>query len=534
MEGPAKKRRLLFLHADTRNPTTQRRTRSKSLDSKVRRHLMVDIGMSRRKPSKAPQFVTFVWSLAETSGALSSTGQGEHSTSRDVDHLQVPVKDLVVPETAAQYTALYTAMPPILNALSVFEKEWGEDWFSAYGFTLIMVAGRNAMGSTCSTNTFWFPFAFRKSAFLHHYQQIFTSPNVLIPLYRRSARELRSLALERSLKTIQCVESRLSSSDASNATSDSVLHAVLALVCYNFTSLDFDQAMIHVKGMWIVVAARGGISTLEANQDLMLMISWVDITAALLHDTKPLFPLSAPMASPSVFRDSGLETLPAPLLSVINDESTQNTRFMNVISSIGDLNAQNTRFMNVMSCIGDLNALAALVRFELATKGNAIWDDEEQMGFLVNPVTHQLLDQPLRSKPVTRWDIISEALRLGAMIWIIWVKRRCRSYPGTAEARISTLLKVLSSKSNAEHVWNSPDLRLVRLWLLVLCSISEPSDKDLATSMEMIASEMKEPRSVLWVEIMAGIRQMPWVDIFEPPCVKLGQRLLKDYLGAPI
>ncbi|KAH7161697.1 hypothetical protein EDB81DRAFT_683664 [Dactylonectria macrodidyma] len=517
MEGPPKKRRLLFLHADTRNPPTQRRTRSKSLDSKVRRHLMVDIGMSRRKPSKAPQFVTFVWSSAETSGALSSTGQGEHSTSRDVDHLQVPAKDLVVPETAAQYTALYTAAPPILHALSVFEKEWGEDWFSAYGFTLIMIAGRNAMGSTCSTNTFWFPFAFRKSAFLHHYQQIFTSPNVLIPLYRRSARELRSLALERSLKTIQCVESRLSSSDASSATSDSVLHAVLALVCYNFTSLDFDQAIIHVKGMWMVIVARGGISTLEANQDLMLMISWVDITAALLHDTKPLFPLSAPMASASVFRDSGLETLPAPLLSVANDENTQ-----------------NTRFMNVMSCIGDLNTLAVLVRFKLATKGIAIWDDEEQMGFLINLVTHQLLDQPLRSDPVTRWDIISEALRLGAMIWIIRVKRRCRSYPGTAEARISTLLKMLSSRSNAEHVWNSPDLRLVRLWLLVLCSISEPSGKDLATSMEMIASEMKESRSVSWVEIMADIRQMPWVDIFEPPCAKLGQRLLKDYLGTPI
>lgn len=151
MEGLPKKRRLLFLHADTRNSTAQRRTRSKSLDSKVRRHLMVDIGMSRRKPSKTPQFGTFVWSLAETSGALSSTGQVEHSASRDVDHLQIPAKDLVVPKTATQYTALYTVTPPILHALSVFEKEWGEDWFSAYGFTLIMVAGRNAMSSSEDT-----------------------------------------------------------------------------------------------------------------------------------------------------------------------------------------------------------------------------------------------------------------------------------------------------------------------------------------------------------------------------------------------
>ena len=292
--------------------------------------------------------------------------------------------------------------------------------------------------------------------------------------------------------------------------------------------------MIHVKGMWMVIAARGGLSTLEVNQDLMLMISWygsatkiayaiagdllktltnhfrVDITTALLHDTKPVFPLSASMASASVFRDSGLETLPAPLLSVINDETIR-----------------DTRFMNVMSSIGDLNALAALFRFELATKGNTIWDDEEHMGFLMNPFTHKLLDQPLRSEQVTRLDIISEALRLGAMIWIIQVKRRCRSFPGTAEACISTLLKMLSSKSNAEHVWNSPDLHLVRLWLLVLCSISEPSDKELATSIEMIDSEMQGPRSMSWIEITADIRLMPWVDIFEPPLAKLEQRLLR-------
>ncbi|KAM7215031.1 hypothetical protein V8F06_009557 [Rhypophila decipiens] len=521
MESRQEDQRLLFLPLDIRDPTrtTRRRTRSKSLDYKVRHHVMVNIGKSRRKPPKEPQFVTLEWSLAESSGlgAPLSVGQGDHSTSHDVDHhhLHVPTNDLVVPETVAKYTTLSARTVPIIHALSIFEKEWGEDWFSAYGFALIMVAGRNALCSTSSTNTFWFPFAFRQSAFLDHYQQIFTSPDVLIPLYRRSARELRSLSLQRSLETIQCVESRISSSDAASATSDSVLHAVLALVCYNFTSLDFDQAMIHVNGMWTVVRTRGGISTLEANYDLMLMVSWVDITAALIHDTKPLFPLplSAPMTRANEFQTSGLGTLPTPLLGVINDE-----------------NEKNTLFINIISCIGHLNALAALVRLELATKGDAIWEDEDQMGFLINPVAHHLLHHPpSRSEPATRWDIISEALRLGAIIWIIRVKRRCRSYPGTAEARISTLLKVLSSKFSAEHVWNSPELYLVRLWLLVLCSISEPGEEDLTISMDMIASGMRGPRSVSWVEIMAGIRQMPWVDIFEPSCAELEQRLMEDH-----
>lgn len=152
MEELPKKRRLLFLHGDIRDPTTQRRTRSKSLDSAVRRHLMVDIGISRRKPSKVPQFVTFEWSLAEVSAAVSSTGQGEHSRSQDIDRLQVPRKCSVVPKIAAQHTAQYIApSPPILHALSVFEKEWGEDSFSAYGFTLIVVAGSNAMSASKNT-----------------------------------------------------------------------------------------------------------------------------------------------------------------------------------------------------------------------------------------------------------------------------------------------------------------------------------------------------------------------------------------------
>lgn len=145
-------RRLLFLPANDGNPTS-RRARNKSLDSRVRRHLMIDIGKSRRKPSKDLQFVTLVWPLQKTLEAQSSTRRGEDSTNRDDDHPQAPVKDLVASGTAAPYTTPYLT-PPILYTLSAFEKEWGEDSFSAYGFTLITVAGKNAMGSGKYTQVF--------------------------------------------------------------------------------------------------------------------------------------------------------------------------------------------------------------------------------------------------------------------------------------------------------------------------------------------------------------------------------------------
>lgn len=170
MEGLPTERQLLFLHSDTRNPPTRHHTRNKLLDSKVRRHLMVEIGKSRRKPPKTPQFDTFVWSLAENSGTISSASHSEHSTTHDVSHLQVPAKDLVVPETAARYNARYATTAPTLHALSVFEKEWGEDQFSAYGFALIMVAGRNAMGSS-KNNQFLYGLQF-SSLLLKYWTQL--------------------------------------------------------------------------------------------------------------------------------------------------------------------------------------------------------------------------------------------------------------------------------------------------------------------------------------------------------------------------
>ena len=93
------------------------------------------------------------------------------------------------------------------------------------------------------TNTFWVPYAFRNSAFLNHYQQIFAAPEVLVPLFSGSGRELQSLALERSLETIHCVEARLASPDVSRATSNLVLEAVTAIVCYNVSVSLNDTAL---------------------------------------------------------------------------------------------------------------------------------------------------------------------------------------------------------------------------------------------------------------------------------------------------
>ncbi|KLO79828.1 uncharacterized protein LW93_7272 [Fusarium fujikuroi] len=475
MDKPSETKRLLFINTNENN-FHSRRNRHKSIDSEARRHVMLDIGRARRKPSKDRQFVTLTWQ------AQKDTGKQESPKRRHYGLFKTPEKFQVTMST------------PRLYALAVFEREWGEDSFSAYGFTLIMTTGQNAMSGTYLTNTFWSPFAFRKSAFLKHYQQIFSSPEVLVPLYRQSSLQLKAMALERSLMTIQCIESRLASSDTSWATSDSVISAVLALICYNFSNLDFDQAMVHIRGIWMVIEARGGISTIENNQDLFLMISWVDITAALLHNTKPLFPL--PMRMDASVRP-GPSTLPDPLLCLL-----------------GGYSLYDEHFLAVLACMGDLNSLATFLRTGEMTKGDAIWSDGEQINLLLNPIAHDLLNQQLSEPPQsnTPFEIILESLRLGAIIWIIQTKRRCRSYPGTAQTHITSLLRILSKDAEADSPWNCrADLQVVRLWLLVLCSVSEPSGQDYLTLMQIIASEMKELNLVTWSQLVSVIQVMPWI-----------------------
>ncbi|PNP74069.1 hypothetical protein FNYG_12585 [Fusarium nygamai] len=199
----------------------------------------------------------------------------------------------------------------------------------------------------------------------------------------------------------------------------------------------------------------------------------------------------------------GLNTLPDPLFGLLKGYVLY-----------------GERFPTILTCMGALNALATFLQIEQVAKGDAIWSDEEQMDLLLNPIAHDLLNQQQLKLPQsnTPFEIILESLRLGAIIWIIQAKRRCRSYPGTAQAYIKTLVRIISDNAEDGTPWNcSAELQVVRLWLLVLCSVSEPSAQDYSTLMRIIASEMKEQNLVTWSQLFSSIQRMPWIYSREVP-----------------
>ncbi|KAM7197264.1 hypothetical protein V8F33_005692 [Rhypophila sp. PSN 637] len=473
--SPSKQQRLLWVHST--EPTGVRR-RDKPTMTKIRRHIMEDIGKSRRKPQQNPQFVIEIGSPAFA------------------DHPEVN-----------------SLLPPFWSQdpLSVLEQQWQMDTFSAYGLSLLAAEGKrllcNADALTCEG--FSFPFAFTSSAFLRHFRAIFSDSSVLKGIYHQSSAKIRVMALERSSGTISCIEATLANPSFDLATADRVLYAVLSAICYNLLSLEFDQARVHWEGLVGLIAARGEKQCLKDNNELRLMIFWVDVAICLLFNTSPRYSLPLDLTQ-AMFHTDPSKGLPIPLSRIL-------------AAAEAEVGVQLT---HVPVCVAGLSEVAITIESELAARGNALWNDEIFLGLRINPLAHGLFDRAGRTTGFSsHLDQALESIRLGVIVWIIWVKRMCRSWPGSPMAYVPELLDMLSVESSwAANTASgaSDDILSVRLWLSVLCGIAScHGSRERETAVSLIAEDMHRLNRKEWNEVMVRVRQMPWISSFQTPLAEV-------------
>ncbi|KAK3297268.1 uncharacterized protein B0H64DRAFT_121764 [Chaetomium fimeti] len=468
--APSKQQRLLWVHST--EPTSVRR-RDKTTMTKIRRHVMEDIGISRRKPQQNPQFVIEVGSPTEVNSLL----------------------------------------PPFWSQdpLSILEQEWQMDNFSAYGMSLLATEGKRLLGNAdaLTSEGFSFPFAFTSSAFLRHFRPIFSDPSVLKQIYHQSSGRVRVMALERSLGTISCIEATVAQPKIDPATADRVICAVLSIICYNLLSLEFNQARVHLGGLGGLIAARGGIQSLNGNNELRLIIFWVDVTTCLLFNMRPRYSLPLDLI-PAMFHTDSSKGLPMPLSRILATAEAE----------IG------VKLTHIPVCVADLSEVALAIESELAVRGDALWDDEIFLGLRINPLAHRLFD---RAGPTAGFSShlhqILESVRIGMIVWIIWVKRMCRSWPGSPMAYVPELLSMLSAETNwaANTALDAlDDMLSVRLWLSVLCGIASCHGScERETAVKLIAEDVHRLNRKEWGEVMVRVRQMPWINSFETPLAGL-------------
>ncbi|KAL4866853.1 hypothetical protein BDV12DRAFT_198827 [Aspergillus spectabilis] len=253
-----------FLFVNSNGPTHMHR-RDEAVKTDIRRHIMVDIGRARRKPPRNPKLDVRMRPLTgaqvqDLKLRRSTKTRKEKPASSASDHDQ----------------SLVSPMAPFWDQhpLVVLEKHWEMGMFSAYGIALILSEGKNRRAKDDLASGFWFPFAFRASKFLGHFQQTLTSPDMLAAAACIPGNKFQMIALQRSSGTITCLETIIANTDLSIATANSVIQAVLASISYNFVCSEFAQALTHIKGLGLLISAKGGIERLHDDEDLRLMIFW--------------------------------------------------------------------------------------------------------------------------------------------------------------------------------------------------------------------------------------------------------------------
>jgi hypothetical protein len=286
-------------------------------------------------------------------------------------------------------------------------------------------------------------------------------------------------------------------------------------------------------GLQSLVAAQDKSFYLYGNDEIRLMIFWygitrgscsihymmrgltfghrVDVTISLLHDCSPRFPLPSDLIPVIPLALSSCE-LPLPLHTLM-------------ISRLG----KDENIAHVLSCMMDLNAIAPLIESELAVRGDALWGESILLGLWLNPVAHRLLDRPTVTGSSSRPSAISEALRQGALLWVILIKRRYHAYPGSPTAIVQKLLNLLTQPDWTD-VLTDTDVLSVQLWLLVLCGIGYDDPAASPNPVDMIALRMRQMGWNDWSEVMRHVCQMPWTHAFETAATHLAERVERSNL----
>ncbi|KAL7955390.1 hypothetical protein V8C34DRAFT_291647 [Trichoderma compactum] len=486
---------LLFINSTESARGTPRDSQTKR---QIRQHVMRDIGKARRKPPRNPQVKLRVRSAepaAESSSSSSSLAAPTNTQATDPGESQL----IPLPQSQqqqSQHGNKQRSLPPLprpfwdQHPLALMQNSWGMDAFAAYG--LALATSWDSVRSS-RRSRFWFPFAFKDPGFC---RKLLTGPEVRAAVRSQTTERSIAFALARSTEVVACIESKLRDPDPNMAVANNVIRGVMGCICYNYIVGDLAQARVHLNGLKLLINRRGGIDSLSDDQDLVMMVFWIDTIASLLFEQRPWFPM------PSRLPISALPRHDSPdILSVLP---------FHLSAMCPDLNAHQ---LCVVSALQDIASLADTVQSKLAVRGEELWKEEIFLGTRLNPIAYRLMDTPPHPHPDMPCIFI-ETLRLGALLWILQVKNMAQAYPGTPATYVTKLLHFLQNRSIENLVSASAYYIPFQLWLLLLCATMSEIPNEKTHALEMVARMMNE-YGWEWEEMMVNVKQLPWITGFE-------------------
>ncbi|KAK0127605.1 hypothetical protein ONS96_007131 [Cadophora gregata f. sp. sojae] len=290
-------------------------------------------------------------------------------------------------------------------------------------------------------------------------------------------------SMERHIMAVKIIKEAMS--DQVVATSDAFIGAIVGLTCYHCHSGNHDAWKIHMNGLEQVVRLRGGIHTLDSNKRVRTLLGWSDITGSSVEDLPPRFPL------PPFIPD--IDTLqPCPTIST-NQEHIVTLWLLRFTSHISLLNLMN-----------QLQNVNYHLQQEAQNPDRKIFDDGDFATAYLFPLIHQCLSLSGNILADEHDANILQSVRISCLLYTAEVRRRFGIDSVVARLPIHNLRFYLQ---NSTHDWG--DLGMLRLWCLAIGGM-ESEGADRAWFAAEVAREGAELGYPMWHDLETKMEEMIW------------------------
>ncbi|KAI0600082.1 hypothetical protein F4775DRAFT_590805 [Biscogniauxia sp. FL1348] len=284
-------------------------------------------------------------------------------------------------------------------------------------------------------------------------------------------------------RSLESITRRLA--DPAESSGEGLIVAVAGFICHDSSTGNFARQEVHMKGLKRLVENRGGLEELSS-PFLRLMISWHDLLGASYRDAAPLFGV--------------------PRGSIAAADVGADTRYLDGLlaawgaSSSGDV----ARALRATAAVaGYINGRCG------AGAGDArrFWQDEVLAARLLAPALHAVL-----SLEAGVGDGGREALRRAALLFLAGVKARFGAPPHELARHRDAFRQVAQQQQRPGVVdWAVVPAEL-HLWAQVTCALLHENGPGRAWNVVVIAGIMRALGLATGAHAIALVRRIIWVD----------------------
>ncbi|KAI1356258.1 hypothetical protein F5Y01DRAFT_266816 [Xylaria sp. FL0043] len=426
----------------------------KKHSSRIRRHVMKDIGRSRRKPKTCDETVT-----------------SKKSPARPSPRSQSQYDRALVPSPLQQSTLNDFVFPTEMDEgrRNLARRLFAEARKSYLPFRIPWLS----VG--LSDPAAWYITLANTELFKK------MRPGDVKPEYSTDTEAMKWYTL-----SLQSISRRLA--DTSERDKEGLMGAIVGFICHDNSTGNFTRQEIHLQGLKRLVDGVGGIDKIT-NPMLRFLIAWHDLTGAAYRNRQPIF---------GVPKDS------------ITDIDTKNdTIYFKML--LDSWNRSCPYLGDIRSALQATAAVASYVNQHCQTTD--FWMDDMTAARLLVPALHEVLslegralpDNP--SDPVYSGTAAREAFRRSLLIFLASLKAKF----GVTNFELNRHLKDFQAISKIPHVdWALvPELNL---WAHTIAALETAENDQRSWHVSAIVSIMESAGFTSSQQALGVVRGMIWVE----------------------